>query len=95
MKYLAAIIIILLGYNLFNSKSESKKKDSDKSQYLIENKSYRNKPKCADFATQQEAQIYMETYQAYRLDRDRDGEACECLPGGSKYGKKVCRKYKK
>lgn len=48
--------------------------------------------KCADFATQAEAQAYMERNGAYYLDRDRDGQACECLPGGSKYGNSVCRR---
>ncbi|WP_132689870.1 excalibur calcium-binding domain-containing protein [Volucribacter psittacicida] len=50
------------------------------------------KARCADFATQAEAQAYMERYGAYYLDRDRDGEPCECLPGGSKYGSSVCRR---
>ncbi|MDG6895690.1 excalibur calcium-binding domain-containing protein [Volucribacter amazonae] len=50
------------------------------------------KARCADFATQAEAQAYMKRYGAYYLDRDRDGEACECLPGGSKYGSSVCRR---
>lgn len=49
------------------------------------------KKRCSDFSTQAEAQEYMEKYGATYLDRDRDGEACECLPGGSKYGSNVCR----
>lgn len=36
--------------------------------------------KCADFATQAQAQSYMHQYSAYNLDRDRDGIACEHLP---------------
>ncbi|WP_165888164.1 excalibur calcium-binding domain-containing protein [Mannheimia granulomatis] len=36
--------------------------------------------KCADFATQAQAQSYMHQYGAYNLDRDRDGIACEHLP---------------
>ena len=47
----------------------------------------------SDFNTQEEAQRYYETHHAYHLDRDRDGEACECLPGGSKYGSSRCKKY--
>ncbi|WGE32770.1 excalibur calcium-binding domain-containing protein [Actinobacillus genomosp. 2] len=47
--------------------------------------------RCADFSNQQEAQSYMQQTGARNLDRDRDGEACECLPGGSKYGTSVCR----
>ena len=48
---------------------------------------------CSNFATQEEAQRYYERNGATWLDRDRDGEACECLPGGSKYGPSKCRKY--
>jgi len=48
---------------------------------------------CSNFATQEEAQRYYERNGATWLDRDRDGEACECLPGGSKYGLSKCRKY--
>lgn len=48
--------------------------------------------RCADFATQQEAQEYMERTGDTRLDGDKDGEACECLPGGSRYGSSVCRR---
>ena len=48
---------------------------------------------CSNFATQEEAQRYYERNGATWLDRDRDGEACECLPGGSKYGSSKCRNY--
>ena len=48
---------------------------------------------CSNFATQEEAQRYYERNGATWLDRDRDGEACECLPGGSKYGSSKCLKY--
>ena len=52
---------------------------------------------CAQFADQSEAQQYYEDQRhGYRsLDRDHDGEACECLPGGSAYGKSVCRRWRK
>lgn len=36
--------------------------------------------KCSDFATQQEAQTYMQQHGATYLDGDKDGEACESLP---------------
>ncbi|MCK3656304.1 hypothetical protein A4G19_11330 [Pasteurellaceae bacterium Macca] len=49
------------------------------------------KKRCSDFSTQSEAQYYMEKFGATYLDRDKDGEACECLPGGSKHGSSVCR----
>ena len=38
---------------------------------------------CADFATQAEATAHMNRTGATRLDRDRDGIACEALPVGS------------
>ena len=36
--------------------------------------------RCADFATQQEAQAYMQQHGATYLDGDKDGVACESLP---------------
>lgn len=49
---------------------------------------------CKDFKTHQEAQAYFNAKKpGYKsLDRDGDGSACDCLPGGS--GKK-CPKAKK
>lgn len=52
---------------------------------------------CKSFNQQSAAQAY---YQAKKpgwkkLDKDGDGEACECLPGGSKYGESVCRSWRK
>lgn len=46
---------------------------------------------CKSFKTQSEAQAYYIKYKAKNLDRDRDGQACDCLPGGN--GKK-CPKRK-
>lgn len=48
--------------------------------------------RCADFSTQAEAQYFYNTHpkEGARLDRDKDGEACECLPGGSAYGNPKC-----
>jgi Excalibur calcium-binding domain len=37
---------------------------------------------CSDFATQEEAQEYLEPGDPYRLDADNDGIACEDLPSG-------------
>ncbi len=51
--------------------------------------------KCADFDTQREAQEYMENGGSKRLDGDKDGEACECLPGGSSYNKSICKSWHK
>lgn len=54
--------------------------------------------KCADFATQQQAQKWYEQRKKSgqtgwkSLDRDGDGHACDCLLGGN--GKK-CPKKKK
>ncbi|RSC23030.1 excalibur calcium-binding domain-containing protein [Acinetobacter sp. FDAARGOS_515] len=49
---------------------------------------------CKDFKTHQEAQAYFKAKKpGYKsLDRDGDGFACDCLPGGN--GKK-CPKAKK
>ncbi|MGC7589498.1 excalibur calcium-binding domain-containing protein [Bisgaard Taxon 46] len=56
--------------------------------------SYAKRVSCKSFATQAQAQRYMESHRASHLDRDGDGdgEACECLPGGSKYGSSRCRR---
>lgn len=46
---------------------------------------------CRDFDTQEEAQRYHEEHGGNtRLDGDKDGEACECLPGGSAHGSPKC-----
>ena len=49
---------------------------------------------CKNFKTNQEAQAYFNAKKpGYKpLDRDKDGSACDCLPGGN--GKK-CPKSKK
>ncbi|KOR09772.1 hypothetical protein ABW55_16090 [Acinetobacter sp. C15] len=49
---------------------------------------------CKDFNTHQEAQAYFNAKKPgyKRLDRDGDGSACDCLPGGN--GTK-CPKSKK
>jgi len=53
--------------------------------------------KCADFSDHAQAQRYYDARRhGYKsLDRDKDGEACECLSGGSAYGKSVCRRWRK
>lgn len=53
--------------------------------------------KCADFDTQAQAQKYfLSKKPGYkRLDRDHDGEACECLKGGSSYYKSSCKRWRK
>ncbi|AXY60043.1 excalibur calcium-binding domain-containing protein [Acinetobacter sp. WCHAc010052] len=54
--------------------------------------------KCADFSTQQQAQKWYEQRKNSgqtgwkSLDRDGDGQACDCLPGGN--GKKCPKKRK-
>lgn len=52
---------------------------------------------CKDFNTQAEAQKYFKAHRKHagRLDRDKDGEACECLKGGSSYSKSGCRRWRK
>ena len=47
---------------------------------------------CKDFKTHQEAQAWYKKTGDKRLDRDGDGFACDCLPGGN--GTK-CPKAKK
>ena len=51
---------------------------------------------CAQFVDHAEAQRYYEArYHGWRsLDRDHDGEACECLPGGSSSGKSICKRWR-
>lgn len=41
--------------------------------------------KCKDFRTHAEAQAYFNAKKPgyKRLDRDKDGSACDCLPGGN------------
>ncbi len=45
--------------------------------------------KCADFSTQKQAQAWYEQRKSSgqtgwkSLDRDKDGSACDCLPGGN------------
>jgi len=49
--------------------------------------------RCSDFANQEEAQKYHDEHGGNtRLDGDRDGEACECLKGGSAYGSSKCNR---
>lgn len=54
---------------------------------LLSSQSYAKK--CADFGTQKEAQAWYEQRKKSgqtgwkSLDRDGDGKACDCLPGGS------------
>ncbi len=44
-----------------------------------------------DFSNQEEAQKYHDEHGGNtRLDGDKDGEACECLEGGSAYGNPKC-----
>ena len=47
--------------------------------------------RCSDFSNQEEAQRYHDEHGGNTsLDRDHDGEACECLEGGSAYGSPKC-----
>ena len=49
--------------------------------------------RCSDFANQEEAQRYHDEHGGNTsLDRDHDGEACECLEGGSAYGSPKCNR---
>ena len=45
----------------------------------------------SDVSNQEEAQRYHDEHGGNTsLDRDKDGEACECLDGGSAYGSPQC-----
>ncbi|RUM71152.1 MAG: hypothetical protein DSZ07_01135 [Sulfurovum sp.] len=57
--------------------------------------SYAKAKYCKEFNSQAEAQKYFKTHNAKRLDRDKDGEACECLKGGSSYDKSSCKRWRK
>ena len=47
--------------------------------------------RCSDFSNQEEAQRYHDEHGGNTsLDRDHDGEAYECLEGGSAYGNPKC-----
>lgn len=48
---------------------------------------------CKSFKTQAQAQAYYVKNKAKSLDRDGDGRACDCLPGGT--GKNCPAKKKK
>jgi hypothetical protein len=52
---------------------------------------------CKNFNTQSEAQNYYDAHKKgwKSLDRDKDGEPCECLQGGSAYGKSICKRWRK
>lgn len=45
---------------------------------------------CKSFKTQAEAQAYFIKHKVKSLDRNGDGKACDCLPGGN--GKKCPKK---
>lgn len=53
---------------------------------------------CSSFSTQAQAQKWYDQRKASgqngwkSLDRDKDGEPCECLKGGSHYGDSVCKR---
>lgn len=64
---------------------------------LSTNVSYAKGVSCKSFNTQAEAQSYYDAKNKgwRKLDLDKDGEPCECLKGGSKYGDSVCRSWRK
>ena len=48
---------------------------------------------CSNFSTQADAQLYFDIRKRgwKSLDRDKDGEPCECLRGGSQEHNRVCK----
>ena len=51
---------------------------------------------CKDFSNQAQAQKYFKAKKKgwKLLDRDKDGEACECLNGGSRYTDGRCKSWR-
>lgn len=52
---------------------------------------------CKSFNNQFEAQQHFDLKRKSwkALDRDKDGEPCECLKGGSRYGESICKRWRK
>lgn len=52
---------------------------------------------CSQFKDHKQAQRFFEKKgHGYKsLDRGHDGEACECLKGGSLYDKSICKRWRK
>ncbi|MEG0619394.1 MAG: excalibur calcium-binding domain-containing protein [Bacilli bacterium] len=57
---------------------------------LISQTIFAERVTCKKFKTQSEAQAYFMKHKGKNLDRDGDGQACDCLPGGN--GKKCPKK---
>lgn len=64
---------------------------------LIPSVSFAAAAKCKNFDTQKAAQDYFKSRKKgwKRLDGDKDGEACECLKGGSSYNDYRCERWRK
>lgn len=60
------------------------------STFLVSMSASAGRVSCKSFKTQSEAQAYFIKHKAKSLDRDGDGQACDCLPGGN--GKKCPKK---
>ena len=61
------------------------------------NKGKSKRISCKSFNHQSEAQQHfdMKKKSWKALDRDKDGEPCECLKGGSRYGESICKRWRK
>lgn len=64
---------------------------------LCVNTAYAKRISCKSFDTQKEAQAHFDARKKSwkGLDRDKDGEPCECLKGGSKEGESICKRWRK
>lgn len=64
---------------------------------MISNVALAERISCKSFNNQAEAQRhYDQRLKSWKgLDRDKDGEPCECLQGGSKYGESICKRWRK
>lgn len=51
--------------------------------FSVSNSTFAKRVSCKSFKTQSDAQAYFVKHKAKSLDRDGDGKACDCLPGGN------------
>ena len=85
---------------IINPVKQTKVVDSKKVVKKVVKKTNTGKSKrisCKSFNHQSEAQRHfdMKKKSWKALDRDKDGEPCECLKGGSRYGESICKRWRK
>lgn len=85
---------------IINPVKKTEAVDSKKVVKKVVKKTNKGKSKrisCKSFNHQSEAQQHfdMKKKSWKALDRDKDGEPCECLKGGSRYGESICKRWRK